>query len=159
VPDLSAELGPAIRPESPGGPEPPVGSEATYVVASRADLAGVKDLHRSPYSRVRVRLVLPRDAPADPAELERRLGRLQSACGCDEGTIAGLLYLIAVGLGFALGPISPGSLGAWGGLVAGLLASLLAGKVIGLALARWRTRSLLSRIAALLPEHRRAPDG
>jgi hypothetical protein len=133
--------------------------EATYTVASRSELAAVQDMPRSRFSRVRIRLVLPREAHADGEELERRLVKQQSACGCDQGSLAGVLYLVAMGVGLALGLVSPGSILAWGALVAGLFVALLAGKMIGLAFARWKTRSLLSELASLLPDHPRPSNG
>ena len=63
------------------------------------------------------------------------------ACGCVEGTIAGLLYLAVVAVLITNNSVGPASVTGWVVLGGGLLASLAAGKMFGLLLARRRSRA------------------
>lgn len=102
-----------------------------------------------------IRLALPGLEEGRRADFERRLQRHDAACGCNEGTVAGLLYLVLVPLLLLAGWLAPRSLLAWISVVGGLFASLVAGKVFGLVVARQRFRRVLNDLerALLSREH------
>jgi len=76
-------------------------------------------------------------------KLEKRIARSANACGCDEGTIAGFIYIVAIASAAVAGGVSLSSAGDWGLAVGGFVASLVVGKGIGLALAELRLRLAL----------------
>lgn len=77
--------------------------------------------------------------------LQRRVERSASACGCNEGSIAGLLYLIAVPALYFTGRIAP-SASAWLAIGGGFIATLLIGKLIGLAAAKLTLTRTLAQL-------------
>src|SRR5262249_30872519 len=85
-------------------------------------------------------------------KFEQRIGTLLSACGCREGSIAVLIYLVAAPILVALGPLAPGSVLGWVALVGGLLAASMAGKVAGLVLAQIRLLRVLSELEEIIRE-------
>lgn len=109
----------------------------TYTASSIEDLDDLKR-RRHPRGRIVVRLVLPALASTQRADLERRISRGLIACGCNEGALAGLLYLVLVPLLVAAGTVSPGSLLGWAVVAAGFVVAMLFGKMVGLGLARLR---------------------
>lgn len=86
-------------------------------------------------------------------KLERDLNRGLAACGCNEGTLAGLLYLLLVPT-LVMGSAIPWTVVGWLTFGAGLIASLLLGKAIGLLAARIRVLQALKQIDALTPSQR-----
>ena len=69
--------------------------------------------------------------------LERRINRSLSACGCNEGSVAGLLYLVAVAT-LALSESVTLSVASSLTAAGGCIAALTLGKIFGLVRARWR---------------------
>ena len=119
------------------------------IVAGREDLdlvrRGVRRLTRP---RLIVSLSLP-IAEARRARLEWRINRDLAACGCNEGTIAGLLYLVVVPA-FVMGRYIPHSIVNWSLALCGFIGSLVIGKSAGLLLARWRLGRTLGSIERLV---------
>ena len=111
------------------------------------DLESIR--RRSASGRIRVALA-PNLGGSDVqrARLERQINRSLAACGCNEGTVAGILYL---GTAVVLAWRDPSPLGGRGWLVAlgGFLFSLLLGKTAGLLLARWRLHRAVSAVGGL----------
>ncbi|MGE5763863.1 MAG: hypothetical protein ACM3ZF_08320 [Mycobacterium leprae] len=102
---------------------------------------------RAPSTRRTVRSIVVSDpdlAPPTRASLERRLNRWYFACGCEQGSVAVLLTLVAGIVGGLLhgfdGPL------VWWRVMLYVVAAALAGKVLGLAYARLRLRSLCRRL-------------
>ena len=79
------------------------------------------------------------------ARLVQRINRELNACGCSEGTVAGLLYLILVPA-FVMGRWVPYSVAGWALAVTGFIGALFLGKATGLLLARYRLHSALNRV-------------
>ena len=71
--------------------------------------------------------------------IEHRIRRGLSACGCNEGTAAGLLFLVVVPVLIFFGKLSPHTVLQWGEVAGGFVVSLLVGKLIGLTVARLRS--------------------
>jgi hypothetical protein len=98
---------------------------------------------------VRVFLALPLPvADASRARLERSINRNLAACGCNEGTVAGLLYLVLVPT-VVMGRYVPHSTLTWALAACGFIAALVIGKGIGLALAHLRLQWTLNEIRRL----------
>jgi hypothetical protein len=85
----------------------------------------------------------------DSRRLQRKVQRLTSACGCDEGALAGLSYLLIFFLAVLTGYAAPRSVLGWVGGVGGFVAALFAGKIFGLALARVRLVRALRQLNRL----------
>ena len=83
----------------------------------------------------RVEIALPGLDEKRRTVLQRRIERSLAACGCNEGSVAGFLYLLTVAVLLFAGR-GPGSLLGWLGAGAGLIGALVAGKIAGLILAR-----------------------
>ena len=124
-------------------------TQTRVIVAGREDL----DLLRHHVRRlVRPRLTVSLSLPI--AELRRtriewRINRDLAACGCNEGTIAGLLYLVAVPA-FVMGRYIPHSIANWSLALCGFIGALVFGKSTGLLLARWRLNRTLASIERLV---------
>ena len=119
------------------------------VIGAGADLDLLwRQLSRPGRPRPSVSLQLPMSEPRR-SRLERRINRDLAACGCTEGTAAGLLYVVAVP--FIIGGYVPHSVGSWLFAGAGFIGALMLGKGAGLMLARWRLRRSLKVLRRLLP--------
>jgi hypothetical protein len=111
----------------------------------------VEDLRKLPSprlapARVSVRLALPGLNDQRRTEFERRLAQQLAACGCNEGSVAVLLYVATVPALAIAGPLAPASALGWVALFAGLLGASLLGKVAGLTVARLRLRRVVAEI-------------
>jgi hypothetical protein len=118
-------------------------SERGLTRQDRFSVGALEDLRRLPAprlapARVEVEITLDGMEDARRAELERRLARELSACGCREGSIAVLIYAVVAPLLIVVGPLAPDSALSWVAIVGGVLAASVLGKVIGLALAHVR---------------------
>lgn len=113
-------------------------SATRTLVASRLEDLDRLRGERRPAGTLSVALVLPGLEDERRENLERRMSRLLTACGCGEGTVAGLLYLVIVPVLLFTGVLAAGSLGGWAMLGFGFIAALLLGKIVGLAVARVR---------------------
>lgn len=112
--------------------------DGEQVVLARVEDLGRLWQARGDHRRVTVLLALPLDLDeARRARLERRINRSLAACGCGEGTIAGLLYLILAPT-VVMGHAVPHTAANWALAALGLLGALLLGKAAGLAYARVR---------------------
>jgi hypothetical protein len=108
-------------------------------------VATLDDLRHLPPPRlvpadVRVEVSLTGLEDAQRGRFEQRLARQLSACGCREGSIALLLYLAGAAALAILGTLAPRSILAWVGMLGGMVAASLLGKIIGLMTARIRLR-------------------
>ena len=123
------------------------GTDAVFVVSSLDDLAR---LRCSRSRRVQIRLLLPSADDDRRLTLETRASNYLVACGCNEGALAGLLYAITVVTLIISGLIAAPSLLGWGVVIAGLVGSLVVGKLIGLAVARIKFLCVLGEIEHLV---------
>jgi hypothetical protein len=124
----------------------------TVFVRSRAELRALSHLPRGVRQ---ISLQLSDFALAEPERraLERRLARDLTACGCNEGAVAGLLYVV-ITLGLWLsGVVSVASFGRAAALGGGFILTLFLGKLFGLGLAKFR----LARTIAALSTHPQTP--
>jgi hypothetical protein len=83
------------------------------------------------------------------AKLERRINRDRTACGCNEGALAGLVYLAAVPT-IVMGTLVPQTFTNWALAAGGFLIALAAGKGFGLLLARWRLLWTLAKVERIM---------
>lgn len=118
-------------------------AELVYLVSSNNDLARLRQRGVAPRKTV-IRVVLPGLSDSLRADFERRLARHASACGCNEGTVTTLLYIMIVTLLLVAGWLAPRSLSAWTAVVGGMFVSLLLGKILGLVVARQRFLQVLN---------------
>jgi hypothetical protein len=94
---------------------------------------------------------------SDPAQelqqLERRLERFESACGCESGAVAMLsaLILYPVYLAQGRGDLWPLTIGEVAAGVGVIVAAAVAGKLAGVAWARLSLRRTRDRIRELAP--------
>lgn len=121
-------------------------ASSTFVASQLEDVRRLRELRHRASGRLAVRLVVHGFDDSRRAGLERRLERHANACGCNEGTVAGLIYLAAVPILLVLGARAPSSPLAWLAVAGGFVSALLAGKVLGLALARWRFSRALREV-------------
>lgn len=129
----------------------PLSIPSVLMISDRNDLA---QLWHRPRSRapVAVRLLGIRLEDGRRRKFERRIERHLAACGCNEGALAGLLYLVATCALLTVGHVSPGSTLGWIGLGAGALAALVVGKIFGLALAHIRLKRVIKEVEPHLVE-------
>jgi hypothetical protein len=123
------------------------------VVVSRAEdveLLRRRGAHRG---RVGVRIDLPGLDEGRRAGLQRRAARSLSACGCNEGTVAGLIYLVVVPALIYSGWIAPSFPLGWIAVGGGFLAVLVAGKAFGLVVARLTLLRTLRQIGRAFERH------
>lgn len=121
-------------------------SQTSVLVASRLeDLIFLRQLGRVS-RKSRIQIALPGLDGTRRVEFERLLARYGSACGCNEGSIAGLLYLLLVPLLLLKGWLVPHTLLAKIFVVGGFFGCLIAGKIFGLLFARWRFVRVLKKI-------------
>jgi hypothetical protein len=115
------------------------------------ELNGPASLHRlrAPLTRRTVRSIVVVDpdlAPHTTARIEAQLNRWYFACGCEQGSVAVLLSLVASVLGGLLqgfdGPL------AWWRILIYAAAAAFTGKLLGLGYARVRLRHLYRRLEA-----------
>jgi hypothetical protein len=85
---------------------------------------------------VEVRIALPELGEGRRSRLQRRVERSMTACGCDEGTVAGLFYLALSATLLATGRVAPPGLLGWMVVGFGFIAALGGGKAFGLLMAR-----------------------
>jgi hypothetical protein len=116
-----------------------------FVVSTPQDLRTLPSPRLAP-ARVSVELALPGLDGPRRGELEQRLARQLAVCGCKEGSVAVLLYLVAVPILAFAGPLAPGSALGWLALFGGLLGASLLGKVAGLAVAHMRLLQVVAEI-------------
>jgi hypothetical protein len=120
--------------------------------------SGVKDLevlHRRGKTRGRlgVKIILPGLDEERRANFERRVERSLAACGCNEGAVALLLYLIVIPTLIFTGRLAPSWPLGWIAVGAGLLAALVAGKFFGLGIARFTLYQTLNEIKRAFQQH------
>lgn len=106
----------------------------------QVEIRSDSDLDRLPYpglhpNTVEVRIVAEGFDDARRIELENRLSTAMSHCGCAEGGMFGVAYLVVVGVLIVAGS-GPTTLAAWSLAVAGSVVALLTGKLVGLGRAR-----------------------
>ena len=126
-----------------------------FVVSSRADLRALLGNPRATalFARHTVELRLAQLPEGERARLETELNAYQDACGCGEG---GVFTVVAIVLVVALRAAAPHPLALGSLLVTALLvvaAALpagFAGKLAGLALAKYRFRRACARLLARL---------
>lgn len=115
------------------------------------DVDTLEELRRLPHPRLapprtKVKLSLAGLSDDERQLYERRLGAQLAACGCNEGSVALLLYL-AVAIPLAIwGPLAPLSGWGWAALVVGTVVAMIAGKVLGLVVADLRLRRISTEI-------------
>jgi hypothetical protein len=114
-------------------------------------ISKLEDLDRLPPprfapARIGVRLTVPGFDESKRADTERRLARALAACGCSEGSIAMILYLVVVPILAIAGPLAPHSLLDWLALFGGLILVSIVGKLVGLAIARLRFLKLVNEL-------------
>jgi len=120
-------------------------ADSTYTAASIEDLDALR--RRQPRGRVIVQLALPDLDAGDRADIERRISRSLIACGCNEGAVLGLLYLVLVPLLVLTGALAPSLWLGWAAVVTGFIMAMFVGKVLGLAFARVRLWRALAEAA------------
>jgi hypothetical protein len=109
-----------------------------------------KRLHAKPRLSPPVEIIAPElEAPARIA-LERDVARYLRTCGCNEGTIAGLIYIVAIPALMFMDWLAPTSVLDWIGVCAGLIGTLLAGKLAALGVARLHLNRTLHRVRRIL---------
>lgn len=123
-------------------------ADSILVVTSAEDLRHLRELLKLRGS-FKVKIDIAGLAKERQARLQRSLERSVSACGCNEGTVAGLLYLIVVPILYFAGRIAPSALG-WAGIGGGFIGVLVIGKLIGIAAARLTLARTLTRIEGAL---------
>lgn len=121
---------------------------AIFLASRMEDLDSLRRLGGAPRKK-RIQLALPGLREELRADFERRLAIYSQTCGCNEGSIAGLLYLIVVSLLLLTGWLAPRSFLAWAYLLVGFIACLVAGKILGLLWARWRFVRILKEVQRL----------
>jgi hypothetical protein len=108
----------------------------TLCVSGPADLA--KLLRSRPkFDSIRIVAALPLD---ERSRWERRLFSLYDECGCQAGAVALLMTLVAVGIRSWLQPAPLG----WRAIAVVVLlcfAAVAAGKISGMAIAKWKLRA------------------
>jgi hypothetical protein len=132
-----------------------VSSQEELVLARVEDLESLRwNLQHRRRRKVRVLLSPPLDVKeVRRAALERRINRLLAACGCKEGAVAGLLYLILVPT-LVMGALIPHSIVNWTVAALGFVATMVVGKLAGLIVARLRLLLTLREIQLLARECR-----
>jgi hypothetical protein len=125
----------------------------SVVVVSRPE--DLTALRRGIRGRVGVQIDLPGLDDERRAYLQRRVERSAAACGCNEGTVAGLLYLLVVPALIFTGRLAPSTPLEWLTIGVGVLAVLIAGKVFGLVAARLALLRALNRIERAFRIHTR----
>lgn len=123
-------------------------------------VATLEDLYHLPAPRlaptqVKVQIALPGVEGAQREQFERRLAHELAACGCPEGSITVMVYLVAVSLLALLGWLPLTSILAWVAIVVGLVAASLLGKVFGLTIAQVRLRRVIAELQTALGQERR----
>jgi hypothetical protein len=118
-------------------------AELAYVVSGPDDLDRLRRRRAVP-PKTPIRIALPGLAEHRRVDFERRLARHASACGCNEGTVTTLLYVMFVVLLLVAGWLAPRSFSAWSAIVGGMFVSLVLGKIFGLVVARQRFLRVLN---------------
>ena len=122
------------------------GPEHTELISHLEDLDRLRRLHRRPPGRIAVRIALHGLDDSRRSNLDHRLERHINACGCNEGSVAGLLYLVGIPTLIFIGLLVPHSIFGWIAVGGGLVVALLAGKIFGLVVARLRFFRALNEI-------------
>ncbi len=120
-------------------------ANSVFLVSCPEDLNRLRRRPRG-LGRIVVRIALQGLDDNRRSNFERRVERHIAACGCNEGTAAGLLYLIVIPILVFTGRLVPYSILGWIAVGGGFVAALLAGKVFGLVVARLRLFRALNEI-------------
>jgi hypothetical protein len=126
-----------------------------FAISTPEDLLTLPAPRLAP-ARVEVQLAVPGLDQHTVERMQNRLAGAMAACGCREGSLAVLAYLVGMPLLIAMGAISPGSAGAWIALVGGLVAASVVGKVVGLLIAELRLGRIIGEVRQAFE---RAPKG
>lgn len=114
-------------------------------------IRSLNDLSRIPHPRLMpsntvVELLLSGLEPDERTAFEQKLSTQLRACGCNEGSIAVSLVILATICAGVFGVFRPFVLTDWIAVLAIVLLGSLVGKVTGLTLAHWRARRIAQEI-------------
>ena len=123
-----------------------------FTVSSAEDLALLRRRGRL-RGRLEVQINLPGLDEARRADLQHRVEGSSAACGCNEGTVAGLIYLVLIPTLIFAGRLAPSFPLGWIAIGGGFIAVLAAGKLFGLVVARLALSRALNRIERAFRNH------
>jgi hypothetical protein len=130
----SSSRRPGDRTDDSHNPDVP---ERSLFIASRAEDLDLLRYRSRRRARVSIQINIPGIAEERGELLSRRLARSMAACGCNEGTVAGLIYLVLMPTLVLTRHIAASSVRAWIAIGCGLVLALVAGKLFGLVIARF----------------------